>query len=224
MAKPEIDLARITLPPEDEAIPRALAELEKQIGAWCQAAGEFQERFSRLTQQARSRQHADTPATDIPATDAPAEKTATQAATRSTKSTGDAPAASSSSSKQPGTTEPASRAPKPEDPNPQPAPESTGQADPAPMPPRITREMLAQSDPAKKTKGRGLAAKIRRAVGGEQPQDPGETAAAPVARPVHDDPDEALLATLDEKTAHAIRIKRRLCNNKKSVRELLDEM
>jgi hypothetical protein len=37
------------------------------------------------------------------------------------------------------------------------------------------------------------------------------------------DDDEALLATLDPKKARAIRIKRRLSNNTKSVRELLDE-
>ena len=43
------------------------------------------------------------------------------------------------------------------------------------------------------------------------------------ARPAEVDEDEALLATLDPKVAKAIRIKRRLCNNKKSVRELLDE-
>lgn len=37
------------------------------------------------------------------------------------------------------------------------------------------------------------------------------------------DEDEALLATLDLKTARAIKIRRRLCNGSKSVRELLDE-
>jgi len=38
------------------------------------------------------------------------------------------------------------------------------------------------------------------------------------------DEDEALLATLDEKTAMTIRVRRRLLNNSKSVRELLEEM
>ena len=36
--------------------------------------------------------------------------------------------------------------------------------------------------------------------------------------------DEALLAELDEETARQIRVKRRLCNNERSVRELLDEL
>jgi len=36
--------------------------------------------------------------------------------------------------------------------------------------------------------------------------------------------DEALLAELDEETARLIRVKRRLCNNERSVRELLDEL
>lgn len=35
--------------------------------------------------------------------------------------------------------------------------------------------------------------------------------------------DEALLQTLDPETAQAIRVKRRLCSNSRSVRELLDE-
>jgi hypothetical protein len=42
-------------------------------------------------------------------------------------------------------------------------------------------------------------------------------------QPATVDEDEALLASLDPKKAREIRIKRRLCNNKKSVRELLEE-
>lgn len=54
---------------------------------------------------------------------------------------------------------------------------------------------------------------------------PSETAPADseVAAPKVDD-DEALLSSLDPETANTIRVKRRLTGNKRTVRELLDEM
>ena len=51
----------------------------------------------------------------------------------------------------------------------------------------------------------------------------GQTAAGPSESGLGED-DEALLAELDEETASAIRVKRRLSNNQRSVRELLEEI
>jgi hypothetical protein len=51
----------------------------------------------------------------------------------------------------------------------------------------------------------------------------GQTAAGPSESELGED-DEALLAELDEETASAVRVKRRLSNNQRSVRELLEEI
>ena len=52
---------------------------------------------------------------------------------------------------------------------------------------------------------------------------PGAPVAAPAEAPRSPNDDEALLATLDEETAKAIRVMRRLSMNQKSVRQLLEE-
>ncbi len=49
-------------------------------------------------------------------------------------------------------------------------------------------------------------------------------ASAPESGADSEEDDEALLAQLDEETAKMIRVKRRLCNNQRSVRELLAEV
>jgi len=76
---------------------------------------------------------------------------------------------------------------------------------------------------------------VRRGVGlfegrmpGSMPSGEPKTVGMPEA-PANDNAttaaeDEALLASLDEETARAIRVKRRLGNNRQSVRELLDGM
>lgn len=61
------------------------------------------------------------------------------------------------------------------------------------------------------------------APGGADPaQEPEDEAAA--AAPGTTEEEEALLAELDEETASAIRVKRRLCNNRRSVQQLLEEI
>ncbi len=74
--------------------------------------------------------------------------------------------------------------------------------------------------------GRGMFQKPVRAVGdadsdapaaGPESEQPGDESASA-------EDDEALLASLDEETASAIRVKRRLSNDKRSVRELLEEL
>jgi len=49
-------------------------------------------------------------------------------------------------------------------------------------------------------------------------------AAGDNVEPPEPEDDETLLASLDDETAAEIRVKRRLCNNRRSVRELLEEM
>ena len=60
------------------------------------------------------------------------------------------------------------------------------------------------------------------APGGADPAEEPEDDAA--AAPGTTEEEEALLAELDEETASAIRVKRRLCNNKRSVQQLLEEI
>ena len=60
------------------------------------------------------------------------------------------------------------------------------------------------------------------------PPDAGRLVPAPDVRPCQDppeapSPDDALLQTLDDETARAIRVKRRLCRGTRSVQQLLDE-
>lgn len=67
----------------------------------------------------------------------------------------------------------------------------------------------------------GVARPIERKP--EPPPAPAEPEPPPSKAVSTAEEDEALLQSLDPATAKAIRIKRRLCNNTKSVRELLDE-
>ena len=101
------------------------------------------------------------------------------------------------------------------------APPST--AKDAKAPPKYTREMAqSDTDESNKKRGKSLGGLFvrKKATNDDAADDAAQD--EPIDKSKGDDPDEALLATLDEKTAQAIRIKRRLLN--KSVRELLDEM
>lgn len=213
MGHQETDLSQIVVPPEDEAIPRAFAQLESNIGAWSSAVSDAQRMLAQLIEQARVQQAA----ADLACAKAKEAQTAVQStevqeqAKKATKteSADTAPKAQSA---------PAVKAPaKPAEP--QSAPKA---------PPKYTREMAqSDTDEANKKRGKGLTGRRKR----KNAADEDANAAANEAfiakskageKSKSDDPEEALLATLDEKTAQAIRIKRRLLN--KSVRELLDEM
>jgi hypothetical protein len=75
--------------------------------------------------------------------------------------------------------------------------------------------------PASAEETQGSASPELPAEGGELPGEPAESTTC--EQPESAD-DERLLASLDEQTQAAIRVKRRLFGDQKSVRELLDEM
>lgn len=105
--------------------------------------------------------------------------------------------------------EPPAPAPKPAEPEPATAAvaaapaETTGLEEPS-----ATMSPEEPAEPARQVKS------ARRA---------GREAPAPPPRPVISEEDEALLASLDPETAKAIRVMRRLSDQQKSVRELLEE-
>lgn len=222
MGHPENDLSRITVPTEDEAIPRAFAQLEENISAWSGAISEAHGKLLEMVEQARRQQSEADQATA--AAKVAQETVESQAAARSAESQASAKAASESKPVQPvpaGQSSPVIARPvEAKVPDKKVAPSKASST--AKAPPKYTREM-AQSDTDESTKKRG------KSMGGlfvrkKATDDDAESTAniKSSAKSKADDPDEALLATLDEKTAQAIRIKRRLLN--KSVRELLDEM
>ncbi len=119
-------------------------------------------------------------------------------------------------------------------PEPEPAPEPEPvQAAPEPAPPvevapeqpvvepvaeapTIEVPAVTETKPAKKRGRKPAKPKTKQA----EP----EPSAEPTPIGEGEDPDEALLDSLDPDTAKAIRVKRRLTGNKRSVRELLDEL
>lgn len=218
------DLSKITVPDEDGAINQALGNLDARIAAWSSAMEQAHRVLAEMLEHTRTRP------VSAPA-DKPSDKPPQPAPPPPAKPEQPAPA-----QKTPEATEP------------QPAPKT---AAPSPGdPPKVTREMLqqtpgrkgasARSEPqeAKSKTGKpakGFAAKLKRMVGGQSGSadesaadvevngGSGQTSQNEQANEPLDE-DEALLATLDPKVAKVIRIKRRLSNGKKSVKELLSEM
>lgn len=225
------DLSRLAIPPEDDAIPRALADLERQVGDWAGAMKEANGALAKLVEAARDKESA--------ALEKVATAEAQMAAAANAQAAADAQTAANAQAASQqnqvaakGETSTSATAPKQEskpDAIPQgkapttTAPQSLTPPD-IPAPPKITREMLEGDDKAKDktSKGKGFAARFKRKGKGKPEPQVVDEPVAKTQGPPSDDPDEALLATLDEKTAQALRIKRRLLN--KSVRELLDEM
>lgn len=218
------DLSKITVPDEDGAINQALDNLDARIASWSSAMQQAHRALAEMVEHTRSRAAA--PVENPPAKPvSPARSAAVQP--EKPKPTGPAPEAKES----------------------KPAPKAS--AAPAPGdPPKVTRELLEQEhhrkggqakekqEDAKAKPGKpakGFAAKLKRMVGGQQNDADASVAGVDVtgtsAKTSQDeqaneplDEDEALLATLDPKVAKVIRIKRRLSNGKKSVKELLSEM
>lgn len=98
------------------------------------------------------------------------------------------------------------------------------------------QKQQADTQPGRPEDSGNTVSRFRRLFGGKDEPQTGSTrspsaaendsamaSAAASAAGAELDDDEALLASLDPKVAKAIRIKRRLCNGRKSVRELLDE-
>jgi len=220
MGHPESDLSQITVPTEDEAIPRAFAELEENISAWSGAISDAHRKLEQLIEQAR-RQQAEANQAAAAAKNAQASLEAQSAASKADSQA----VAKSAATPQAVDNTPAAQATTPkaadaEAPNKQPAP--TKPKSDTNAPPKYTREMAqSDTDDSNKKRGKSLGGLFVRKKATDN-----DTETAPKTetsvKSKADDPDEALLATLDEKTAQAIRIKRRLLN--KSVRELLDEM
>jgi hypothetical protein len=99
--------------------------------------------------------------------------------------------------------------------------------EPAPETPDVAREpeSSAESEPQPKAApGGGMFQTSVPIRGVPKPERPKPADASESGAPAFSKEDEELLAELDEETARLIRVRRRLCNNERSVRELLDEL
>jgi hypothetical protein len=198
------DTREFHVPPEDGRIARALADLDASIDAWCSALGAAHESLRQLSAEAaRERSGAKPPAR---------ESHPTVSSTPEPK----APAVAG---------EEAARVADQVN-------EPVAQREPP------TQTIAAPPSDTGKPVLTRIAARLRGRNESVEPPTPVTAAVPPTLEPSTlpaepsdaadtaggDSSDEALLARLDPETAKAIRIKRRLSGNAKSVRALLAEM
>lgn len=227
MSTTTADLTGITLPPQDDAIERALSEVDAKLSAWAAAMSAAHQGLQALLCEAAVADEAESPSAqatsgaaeavecappaESPATsenDSPAERTEDLAAER-VAATPEAPASV-----------PVEPVPADHETDISCA-ESVAHSTPTQRDSVMTPS--AGEPTARKSSGKSAAA--LRALE-EQAALALEKSAADADAAAHNrahDEDEALLASLDPETAKAIRIMRRLSVEKKSVRELLEE-
>jgi len=185
------------IPADDGSIDRAIDELDARINAWIQAVADAQRVVTTLAQRP-------VPAEAAPPADLPPAKVAAPASVAAPAK----PAAAASGKS-----------------------EAAGAKEAKAQPAAATEKASAASGKAESKKSTGL--RLGHLGGKKQAESKGkkgirvfEEEETPVPIETHtaeDDEDERLLSTLDPQIARKIRIKRRLCNNTKSVRELLAE-
>lgn len=184
----------VALPPEDGAIAQALADLDAKLSAWTTAMRSAQDALARMPDRSQASQAVSEAATiDVEAPPQQVEP-APAATPRTQKPENTAIAQAGGVSERPSAPQPEGAALRKSG-----KPGTAAAAEPASPP-----EAASVDVPA------GVAT----APAAEKPEEPARSQPSE---------DEALLATLDEETAKAIRIMRRVDFGRRSVAELLKE-